>query len=194
MGKGDKELLEEAIQSDLSKGFDQIFIKYYPTLLAYGSKINQDKEEVEEAIQELFLHLHQNKQLLKNIKNLKAYLFVSLRRRIIEDLKKKDKSLLPAHDKGSYVQFSREEFSSEAYVDEDRIEELRQLLNKLPWRQREAIYLKYFNGLSTKEIAEVMGSKPQTILNMVYIAFKKLRASGLSRCLAPFSLLTSFWP
>jgi RNA polymerase sigma factor (sigma-70 family) len=48
-------------------------------------------------------------------------------------------------------------------------------LNQLPWRQREAVYLRYYNGLNTREIAEIMGVAQQTILNTLYQALKKLR-------------------
>lgn len=52
---------------------------------------------------------------------------------------------------------------------------LTQALNALSWRQKEAVYLRYYNGLRTKEIAEIMGVANQTILNTLYQALKKIR-------------------
>ncbi|MEM8523267.1 MAG: sigma-70 family RNA polymerase sigma factor [Bacteroidota bacterium] len=54
---------------------------------------------------------------------------------------------------------------------------LEQVLNELPTRQREVIYLKYYNNLSSKEIAEVMEISQQGVLNTLYKAFKKLRSN-----------------
>jgi len=49
------------------------------------------------------------------------------------------------------------------------------LLNKLPKRQKEAIYLKYYSGLKATEISEVMNINYQSVVNILHKALKNLK-------------------
>ena len=59
------------------------------------------------------------------------------------------------------------------------------LLNTLPQRQKEAIYLHYFENMEYAQIAEVMGINYQSVLNLTQKALQKLRTADL----LPFFLL-----
>lgn len=48
-------------------------------------------------------------------------------------------------------------------------------LNKLPKRQKEAIYLKYYTGLNAKEIAEIMEINYQSVVNLIHKGIKSLK-------------------
>ena len=52
---------------------------------------------------------------------------------------------------------------------------LQMAIDKLPPRQREAIYLKYYNNLSGAEIAQVMGISHQTARTTLMNALTNLR-------------------
>ena len=73
------------------------------------------------------------------------------------------------------IQFTAEEVitSQETAVFKNR--NLSQLLNKLPSRQREAIFLKYYSGLKAKEISEIMGINYQSVINTLFKAIKSLK-------------------
>ncbi len=47
----------------------------------------------------------------------------------------------------------------------------------LPEREREALVLRHYEGLSCKEAAEVMGCAPETIRTLSFFAIKKLRVA-----------------
>jgi RNA polymerase sigma factor (sigma-70 family) len=50
-----------------------------------------------------------------------------------------------------------------------------QLIAKLPERQREVVYLKFFESLSREEIANILEIAPQTVSNILQIALSKLK-------------------
>jgi len=164
------ELLKEGDKEALSV----LFLRYYDPLLHYGCQITTQDTLVEECIQELFMYIFESYSRLGEVKNVKAYLYRSLRRRVIEQVKKQQKRRsggkpisLPTD-----IHFSADDL----LLQEDQLREsLIRALNQLPWRQREAIYLRYFNRLSTKEIAEVMGIADQTVLNTLYRALQKIK-------------------
>ena len=55
------------------------------------------------------------------------------------------------------------------------------LLNELPPRQREIIYLKYYHNLSIQEIADVFSISYQVVANHLYRALKKLRNNEITK-------------
>ncbi len=54
-------------------------------------------------------------------------------------------------------------------------EALRGALRRLPERYRTAIYLHYYEGLSTEEIARILGEKPTTIRTRLRRGREKLK-------------------
>ena len=54
-----------------------------------------------------------------------------------------------------------------------------ELLNELPQRQKEVIYLHYFENMDYTQIAEVMGIRYQSVLNLTQKALQKLRSANL---------------
>nr|GFC66022.1 hypothetical protein [Tanacetum cinerariifolium] len=48
-------------------------------------------------------------------------------------------------------------------------------LNRLSKRQREALYLKFFDGFAYERIAEVMGLNTQSVRNLIFNALQVLR-------------------
>ena len=52
-------------------------------------------------------------------------------------------------------------------------------LNRLSKRQREALYLRFFDGFSYERIAEVMSLNTQSIRNLIFNALKVLRKAML---------------
>ena len=152
------------------KIFKEVFLQFHPELKAFGKKIISNTFIIEEAIQELFIYIYEKDINLSSIKNLKAYLFVAFRRRILSK-----KQSIQFNDNATDLQFLSTDFNKENERQLRNNKQLSEMLNNLPWSQREAIYLKYFNKLSSKEIAGIMGIKPQVVSNTIYKALKKMK-------------------
>ena len=60
-------------------------------------------------------------------------------------------------------------------LEEEKKEALKEAIANLTPRQREVIYLKYFEGLSTRELAEILQIRAQSIYNLVHDALENLR-------------------
>ena len=52
---------------------------------------------------------------------------------------------------------------------------IKDLLTKITKRQREAIYLRFYQDLEYAEIAEIMGVATHSVVNLIYEAVKQLR-------------------
>lgn len=166
-----------AIKEGDKEALSVLFLKYYDYLQHYGRQVTNDQTNVEECIQELFIYLFESYGRLGDVRNVKAYLFSSLRRRLIEKIQRQRRKRYQNIDTPYLIeiQFSPEDILFQKENQNHIRQALAQALNQLPARQKEAVYLRYYNNLSTKEIAEVMEVENQTILNTLHKALKKIR-------------------
>ena len=173
---------EREIWQALKKGnrdaLGLIFNAYYQPLHHYGMKICPDATLIKDLLQDFFLYLYEHRQNLSDLDNLRPYLFASFRRRLLRQLKSdsiRQIWLREAFQNGNYIQFSEEELLIKQEQISIQKSTLIQMLSNLPPRQREVIYLRYYNDMSLKEIAAVMSISYQAVVNTIYKAFKTLR-------------------
>ncbi|RZK52474.1 MAG: sigma-70 family RNA polymerase sigma factor [Hymenobacter sp.] len=82
--------------------------------------------------------------------------------------------------------YSHEEFLIAQQTDAEQGQRLLAALNQLSKRQREALYLRFFDDFSYERIAEVMALNIQSVRNLIFRALQVLRqvlASLLLLCL-----------
>jgi len=166
---------EEALQGDVS-AFGRIHRELYPLLLHYLLKIIPDEDICQDILQDLFVKMWERKEKFGQINNVKVYFFKAARSMAINHIKK-HKDHDPLNDDHQYVNivFCQEEI----IVDEERNKEaafvLSSALNMLPDRQREMIFLKYFDGWNYDQIADVTGIRYQSVVNHVHRGIIQLR-------------------
>ncbi len=151
------------------KAFHDIYSFHYQMLYNFGLKFLKPAK-VEDCIHDTFLNILNYKENIKNVKNVKAYLFKSFRNQAIKTINsnKLDFNLI----EGTITQ---EEDNSDK---EKVLAELKKLILKLSPREREIIYLKYFQEFNNQEITELLGIKYQTVRNILAGAIKKMRVLG----------------
>jgi len=156
------------------EAFTLLFRKYYKALYNYGKKINNDKENLEDCIQETFLGLWQKKERLPEVLSIKAYLFKILKIKLI---KIKTSGLLKIDIGEEFMpyDFSFEDFIIQEQENTELREKVISALSKLSKRQKEIIYLRFYNKMSYEEICEVMSINNQTARNLIHHSIKVLK-------------------
>lgn len=154
-----------------------LFETYYEALYHYGLKLTGDEDLVKDCIQNLFQKLWRRREGLRAVQVVKAYLFKALRRHLGDEttLLKKHRHLLPAYTDSFEVTYSHEEFLIAQQGDAEQSARLLAALNQLSKRQREALYLKFFDGFTYERIAEVMSLNVQSVRNLIFNALQVLR-------------------
>jgi len=159
--------------------FEKIYKFYYPLLYNYGCQFGIDESDIDDSIQLVFVDIWNSRNRL-NIKALKPYLFRCLRNRIAKSLSKNIK------EKSKAEKYWREEFEvsyhplAEEIENQNRTDLENKLINcieHLSPKQREIIFLIFYNNLSYLEVAEVMGVKIKTVYNQVHNSINSLRES-----------------
>jgi RNA polymerase sigma factor (sigma-70 family) len=158
------------------KAFSVIYFNHYNSLYQYALKICGNQETVKDVIHELFLKLWTNRKGLSEPQSLRFYLLKALKRDIVRKLIK-DKNRIILHKKFVDVdfEFSPEEVIIHTEADTAQKKLFFDLLNSLPPRQKEALYLKYYEGLTNDEIAEVMSMNYQSVANLLFRGLKTLK-------------------
>lgn len=164
--RGDKQALSE------------LFKTYYSQLYNYGFKIVPKEELVKDSIQELFLVLWSKRKKINKAYAVKSYLFHSIRRIILRSLRRQRSRI--KRDKVYVSDYFEETFNIEELIIHFEIKKkqkslLVEAVESLSSRQKEAIFLKYYQGLSNSEIAYVMEINRQSVYNHISKAINQLK-------------------
>ena len=158
-----KTLSWDKIQQGDEEAFRQLYEQYADLLYGYGMKIAGDETLVTEAVQSLFVYIFEKRETCATPQSIPAYLCVSLRHMIVNELKKENSGSLKSLDEvgTSEYQFDLEIDIETAIIrselEKEQLEVLQKELNNLTKQQREVLYLKYYKKMSPEEIAQVMG-------------------------------------
>lgn len=172
----DEKQILEGINTKNKLIFEYLFESYYSGLCAFCLRYIDNKEIIEDLVQELFMSLWSKKENLEVKTSLKSYLFTSIKNKCLD------------HNKHSKVKNKyREYISKHKSIAEDTINEcyieseLRSLLeselNKLPPRCKEIFVLSRFEGKSNAEIASLLNISKRTVELQISNALKLLKVS-----------------
>ncbi len=130
--------------------FEKIIIQQKEKLYRFAFSILKQKEDAQDAVQEVVLKLWNKKKLLNSSGNLESYCMSSVKNYAL-DLLRKNKQHLNYKSSGLI-----EETENSNIENRDLIEKMRTELKHLPVQQRMAIELKDFQGYEYEEISEIL--------------------------------------
>jgi len=160
------ETLLASFQAGNMAAFSQLYDLHVRILFNYGLKLTLDKELLKDCIHEL-----------GTIDNLKSYLFISLKNKLCDELRRRMYMSDTAVEEVNAI--------SSMDVEEDYVEEEQQkndfslvkhLLGQLSPRQREALTLYYIEERKYEDICDIMDMNYQSVRNLMHRGLTKLRA------------------
>lgn len=172
---------EEQLWLELKKGnrdaFEMLFHRYYEDLYRYGIKFCGNEHMVEDQIQNLYLKIWMRKQRLGDVKGIKTYLWTALRRELITAMKKRDKRQKPYPSWDGTDSFSLpvEDFIIKKEQERSRKNELKKVIDKLTPKQKEILYLRFYEGMSYDEIEDIMSVNYQVARNYLSQCLKTIK-------------------
>ena len=174
------------------KAFSTLFKKYYGDLVRYGNSLYISDAKVQDCVQDVFTDLWFYRETLSENVVVKAYLFSSVRKRVIR-LNQRDHVFKQTTDSNKIEFLFDFSIEQQLIFDEETAHKavhLNNLINNLPSRQKEALYLRYNQGLSVDEIAKMMEVNYQSATNTIFRGIQTLRKKWNSDL--PIILLLSF--
>jgi len=133
---------------------EQVWKAFHAPLHQFIRKRISDESTAEDILQEVFLKIHQRIETLSDVKKLESWVYQITRHAIIDSYRSRE--LLKASlDAPEVVEFPEE------LPDDDVVSELfpavRAMVMSLPERDRQALILTEFQGLTQKEFSERLG-------------------------------------
>jgi RNA polymerase sigma factor (sigma-70 family) len=129
-------------------------------------------------LHDLFVELWRNHATLGPTTSVKFYLMASIKRKIIRHMETSLKHL--NHHTNYMKDFVDEEMSQESllikYEEELFVnKQLKNCMNLLSKRQREAISLRFFHNMDTDQISNSMRINPQSVYNLIFGALRVMK-------------------
>jgi RNA polymerase sigma factor (sigma-70 family) len=170
-------ILWVAFQEGDADALGKLVRRHYNALLQYARKFSRDEDLIADCIQNVLLRVWDTRHRLTVPTNVKYYLLGSVRHAVVEAVR--GASVLE-HDY-EWETHTADATNVEAdwirqEADTLTMQQLKDNFEKLPPRQREALYLRYYEDLSYSEISQLMGITSQSVANALQIALQKLRA------------------
>ncbi|WP_303920274.1 RNA polymerase sigma factor [Draconibacterium sediminis] len=175
--KEDAKLWKEFLDGNQG-ALSKIYLTNVNDLYAFGCKFSVDKSLIKDCIQDLFVTLIQTRTKLSPTDNVRAYLFTSLKRKIVRETIRSSK-FEQVMERGDYrFEVGFEKLDTQAFENDNYSKKtlaVRSAVESLTSRQKEALYLRFYFGLSHKEIAEVLHLEEQSSRSLISRAVKKVR-------------------
>lgn len=181
MPVGQEEALWNELRSGKKEALNAIYNLEFEYLYNYGRKIFSRSELVEDCIHDLFVEIWQRHQSLGPTDSIRRYLAAALRRKVVSVLKKESKTQMT--ETFEQIPFDAELSIEKLIIAQEMSEEqsarLKDAFDRLTPKQKEILYLRFYQGLDYEQIADVLGMKYQSLRNAVSRAIKNLRGDLL---------------
>jgi len=168
------ELLIGGLERREKAVFDYIFNYYYSSLCAFSMQYLDDRNAVEDLVQDFFVSLWMESSHYKIHTSLKSYLFAGVKNRCIDF----HKHLAVDMKYRKFILFSanNDENSADNYLAESELRHaVDQCIEKLSPRCREIFEMSRSGGLTNQEIAVKLGLSKRTIELQISNALKIMR-------------------
>lgn len=162
-----------------------LYARYFSKLFNYGHKFTADNVLIEDSIQDVFLDYWKRRHALKEPSALNSYLFTAFRYSLFHKLSKARK--LVGMEGVEEPDFTSANIFYAKAEDAVRSAQLRAALEQLTPRQREALFLRFYEGLPYETIAEIMNISVKASYKLMARSLEHLRA-----CISPAFFLALF--
>ena len=162
----------------LPPSFDELLRRHEREILRYLLRLSGDREDAADLFQETWMRAYRAYPRLKPDSDVRAWLYsiaLNLCRNRARDGARRRRVLVP----GSPQTLAAEQSGAARGSGENdgfAAVHLRELLARLPARQRQAVQLRYFAGLDYVDIATAMGGSQQSARANVSQAMRKLQS------------------
>lgn len=177
----ERQLVRKA-QKD-TDAFIALYDEYYPRIYAFVLSRCKHRERAEDVAQQTFVTAMEKIHTFTWYKpgSFTAWLFRIARNKMVDDIRKQSKVYPTEPEKMERVELltpSVEELALEVedeHTDKQHLQRLFQLMEELSDTEQELLSLRYFSGLSFKDIAAIMKKKPNTLIVAHKRAINKLQ-------------------
>ncbi|HSC54727.1 MAG TPA: RNA polymerase sigma factor [Phnomibacter sp.] len=169
----------EAFKQGDQQALHELYTRYFDRLYSYGYRLCNQRDLLEDIVQEFFLKLMRTRQNLATPDSVQAYMFHGFRMLLIDKLAQQNRRL--SKENAEWIPFDMGEMHdrmADKELDRERTAKLKKALDQLTDRQREAIFLRYFEELPYPEIANMLQLSQKAAYKLIGRAMAVLKDSA----------------
>ncbi|WP_353720714.1 sigma-70 family RNA polymerase sigma factor [Dyadobacter sp. 676] len=153
--------------------------RYYGALRRYGMKFLVGESIVDDCIQDVFLDLWQHRERISQTPSVKFYLFKAVRHAILGHMRYHQR--FAGEESLDWDTSLPEQFNAESLLIEQEtlnglVAQMHLQMAALPRREREALFLRYYENMSVADISGLMGVNRQSVSNFLQKGITRIRA------------------
>lgn len=179
--KNFKKESDEQLWKELKTGSRAAFIYIYNShvedLIRYGCQVVNDKYLVEDVIHDVFVNLWEKREALTDVHSIKYYLLSTIRRILMRRIKMENRFVSSQSQTNQLFEIIPSYLDEKLKVlDEKELHnKIHSIINALSERQREIIYLKFYQSFSYQQIADLLGLDQKYTYNLAARAFASFK-------------------
>jgi len=179
-------VLLEKIKSGCKQSFNLLYEKHWQFAFEDALKRLKDTEQSKDIVQEIFTHIWQKREELQ-IENLRGYLHIAVRNRVLKLVEKQKKS----HPFFKFLEElpEREMNSDSPILAKENLHAFNTLLNNLPPQKQIIFRLRFQEELNTRDIARLLRISRKTVQNQLGKAVQQLKITLILLLVGVVSLL-----
>ena len=165
-------------RQDDDASFARLYQCYVQLLYNYCTQFTVDKALIKDCIHDLFVELWQHRRTLGDTTSVRYYLMASIKRKLVRHLNALQKNTSSEEIPLEYHRLYTNSSESAVIHQEEYVQtstHLNEALEKLPRRQREAIFLKFYVNMTNEEISTFMKINIQSVYNLVFGALNNMK-------------------
>lgn len=178
--RNDRELWLLISQQNDQPAFEQLYRRHMRVLMAAILQWSDDRQEAEDILQEIFLHLWERRTTIDIKGDVFPYLYSMARYKIFDRLRKKQ---LTEKQVRAWIQITGEAVIQDTVFQEEELQYRESLLatelTRLPAQMKKVYLLSTQQGKSIREISEELLVSPYTVKNHLQQIRKRLRSTAL---------------
>lgn len=154
--------------------YKKLFDTFYPSLCLFSSKYTNSLESSKDIVQEVFIKVWDDKLLLGDDDNVKAFLYTAVRNKSLDFIKTKEFRSKSTLDTQALNELSSQSYFEKQVLIEETSRLVNEAINTLPYKCKRIINLS-LKGLGNKQISEELSISLNTVKTQKRIAYQKLR-------------------
>ncbi len=166
--------LQQRIYNNEQPAYKELFELFYTKLFRLAFMITKSRELSEEIVSDVFIAIWRKREDVLKIKNLRLYLYVSVKNTSFNYLAQLTKANIVSLEDIDFEPLQPFSNPEDLLVTKEMNQQLYKAIQSLPPRCRIIFKLVKEDGLSYKEAAELLNLSTGTIDNQLVLAIKKL--------------------
>ena len=167
-----EQMLIDQIQQGNKDAFNQMYLHYFSPLCEYANHYVSEVD-AEEVVQEVMLHIWENRGYLVVEKSLKSFLFVSVKNRCLNMIR--DRQSRERVHQFLYEKLKDQFEEPDYYMLNELATNIEKSIDALPENYRDTFKMSRFDEMTNAAIAEQLGVSIKTIEYRITQALKILR-------------------